>query len=62
MMQKEEYSQEDVKNIQEIAKELMKTGAIFYTGHCTGQKAYDIIKEIMGDRLHPIHSGEFLIK
>lgn len=62
MMQKEEYSEEDVKNIQDIAEELLKTGAIFYTGHCTGQKAYDMMKHIMGDRLYPIHSGEILMK
>ncbi len=62
MMQKEEYSAEDVKNIQDIATELLETGAIFYTGHCTGQKAYDIMKHIMGDRLYPIHSGEVLMK
>ena len=61
MMQKEEYSEEDVKNIQDIAKELLKTGAIFYTGHCTGQKAYDMMKSVMGERLHPIHSGEILV-
>ncbi|MGF0033730.1 MBL fold metallo-hydrolase [Bariatricus sp. SGI.154] len=61
LMQKEGYTEEDIANIQKIADALMETRSIFYTGHCTGQIAYEIMKEIMGDRLHPIHSGETLI-
>lgn len=61
MAQKADYTKEDEENIRNIAKALLETKAEFYTGHCTGQKAYDIMKKIMGDRLKQIHSGETLI-
>lgn len=61
MTQKDGYSREDIAAIQHIAHALWKTGAIFYTGHCTGQTAYHIMEPIMGERLHLIHSGEQLL-
>ncbi len=57
LMQKTEYAIEDIQNIQEIARELLKTGALFYTGHCTGEEAFPILKELMGDKLQRLHSG-----
>lgn len=57
LMQKTEYSDDDIKNIQEIAYELLKTGALFYTGHCTGENAFPILKEIMREKLQHLHSG-----
>lgn len=61
MMTKKPYSDEEICNIKNTAAELMNTGAVFYTGHCTGQAAYDIMKDIMGQRLKPIHSGAELL-
>lgn len=58
MMQKTEYTKEDIQIIENTARELRKTDAMFYTGHCTGQQACDIMKEIMGEKLVQIHSGE----
>ena len=29
----------------------------YWTGHCTGQKAYAILKTVLGDRLTEIHKG-----
>jgi len=58
MMQKEEYIEEDVVNIQNIGRELVQTQALYFSGHCTGQSAFDILKEIMGEQLQAIHSGE----
>lgn len=58
MMQKEEYTKEDIQNISEIAKELKKINAEFYTGHCTGLPAYEIMKEIMEEQLQYVHSGD----
>lgn len=57
MVQKGGYSEEDILNIRTTAELLLETGAVFYTGHCTGQEAYDRMKEIMGEKLQPIHSG-----
>ena len=57
LMQKTAYTDDDVKNIQKIAHELLKTGALFYTGHCTGEEAFPILKDIMGEKLQHLHSG-----
>ena len=39
------------------AKKLLEYGTVYYTGHCTGQKQYDYLKTLMGDRLHYIAAG-----
>ena len=53
MIQKN-YTEDDLQEIREVAKELSAMDTVFYTGHCTGKVAYDILKEIMGDKLKPI--------
>lgn len=57
LTKKSDYTAEEAGLIKHTARELLKTKALFYTGHCTGQKAFDIMKEIMGDRLLALHSG-----
>ncbi|MDP3442629.1 MAG: MBL fold metallo-hydrolase, partial [Ignavibacteria bacterium] len=42
---------EDDTRINQIANELLKTGATFYTGHCTGLKAYELLKLSMNDKI-----------
>ena len=44
--------------IAELAEKLGETGARFYTCHCTGEKAYGIMREIMGDRVSYIRAGD----
>ena len=29
-----------------------------YTGHCTGKKAYGLLKEVLGERLEAIPTGK----
>lgn len=60
MMKKSDYTQEEAEYIRETARELLDTGAVFYTGHCTGQAAYDLMKKIMGERLQRFYSGMVL--
>lgn len=31
-----------------------------YTGHCTGAVAYDLLRPLMGDRLHPLTTGQVI--
>ncbi len=61
MIQPEPYSEADVLRIEQTAIKLLKTGAVFYTGHCTGLEAYEIMKEVMGDNLIFFHSGDVII-
>ncbi|MBE6600449.1 MAG: MBL fold metallo-hydrolase [Ruminococcaceae bacterium] len=59
VMQK--YEAKDIEIIKETAKELLKKRSVFYSGHCTGECAIEIMKSIMGERLVAIHSGDEII-
>lgn len=61
MIKNSDYTQEEIDYIRKTAYELLKTKALFYTGHCTGLKAFAIMKEIMGGQLQAFHSGSFLV-
>ena len=39
------------------AAELQKGTTIYYTGHCTGDWAYERLRETLGDRLRPMDCG-----
>ena len=57
MMKKTAYTEEERQVILGTARELKKYPTMFYTGHCTGEAAYDLMKEIMGDRLMYVRTG-----
>lgn len=57
MMQKQ-YSEADIAAIQETGQLLKDYNTIFYTGHCTGQTAFTVLKEEMGEQIREIHSGD----
>ena len=62
MMKKEPYDEEECAIIRGTARELTAyKDTKFYTGHCTGQPAFDMMKEIMGDQLVQIHSGNIIM-
>lgn len=58
MVKKDAYDADEVKLIEDVARELRGTGILFYTGHCTGLPAFAIMKEIMGEQLQYMHSGD----
>lgn len=60
MMKKTALTDEETEYIRQTARELLKTNALFYTGHCTGQSAFEVMKEVMGERLRGFHSGSVL--
>ncbi len=60
MMKKTDYTEDEINRIEKTAYELIKFPTEFYTGHCTGQTAFDIMKDIMGGQLHQIHSGDLI--
>lgn len=51
---------ESETTLEAAAKKLLEYDTVYYTGHCTGQKQYDYLKEIMGERLHYISAGTVL--
>lgn len=58
MVKGTDYNTEEKTLIQDVAKELYEMNAQFYTGHCTGAVAFQMMKEIMGDKLIYMHSGD----
>lgn len=39
------------------AEALSEGDTVYYTGHCTGDWAYERLRETLGDRLRPMHCG-----
>lgn len=58
MNRKSGYGEADLEMIRETGRELGKLPTRFYTGHCTGEVPYRILKEVMGEQLTYVHSGE----
>lgn len=52
---------ETPENIKELGKILLSTGAKYYTCHCTGSEAYEILKGIMGNKISSLQTGETII-
>ena len=48
------------EKLRQAAQKLLEYDTIYYTGHCTGQKQYDYLKTIMGEKLHYIAAGTIL--
>ena len=61
LMKKTEYTEDEIKEITEMASDLSKYPTKFITCHCTGSEAYQIMKNIMGRQLQYIHSGDSVI-
>ena len=58
MMRKKGYRPEDIEQIKNTALALAQYDTQFYTGHCTGEQPYEIMKEILGERAGYLHSGD----
>ncbi|MBR6155519.1 MAG: MBL fold metallo-hydrolase [Lachnospiraceae bacterium] len=58
LMKKTEYTEEELREVTDIGNELKNYPTMFYTCHCTGETAYQIMKEPMGEQLQYVHSGD----
>lgn len=61
MQKKSGYSEADLEMVKEISLELKKTKTKFYTGHCTGEIPFKILKQHMGSQVEYLHSGDEII-
>lgn len=61
MRKKNGYSECDYEVIKETAKILKSTGILCYTGHCTGEEPYQLMKQVMGEQLQYVHCGDSII-
>lgn len=57
MMKKTPYTEEETETILENARELAGYDTVFYTGHCTGEEAFALMKPVMGEKLVRLRSG-----
>jgi len=60
MKKKAGYTDEDIATIKETAERLSKLPTKFYTGHCTGEEPFEMMKEIMGGQLEYVYSGSMI--
>lgn len=61
MRKKSGYTPEDMETIKAVGRELSLSKTVFYTGHCTGEIPFGVLKEFMGERLVYVHSGDEVI-
>lgn len=62
MMKKDgEHTEAEKTVIIQTAQELSQLDTVFYSGHCTGIPAFEMMKNIMGDKLIALHSGEEIL-
>lgn len=53
------FSEQEIRSLGERLKELDIPE--IYTGHCTGEAAYAVLKEVLGKRLHHLRGGRRII-
>ena len=58
LMKRTEFSEADTAEVTEIANRLRAYKAHFATCHCTGLSVFNQMKEIMGDQLSYVRSGD----
>ena len=49
--------QEETAKLEMIASKLLLADTVYYTGHCTGEKQFDLLRRRMGERLQRISAG-----
>ena len=47
----------DPDELKTIAERLLSGNTVYYTGHCTGETQFDLLKSFMGDRLQSLSTG-----
>lgn len=58
MMNADGYDAAAIARIREVAEILAATGVTFFTGHCTGIPAYELMKPVLKEKLKYLHAGD----
>ena len=48
---------QEESRLKEAAETLLRYPTTYYTGHCTGERQFAVMKHILGDRLHYLSAG-----
>jgi len=49
------------QEVLDFAARVKETGIrMIYTGHCTGDRAMELLKEELGDGIHEIYTGQII--
>lgn len=51
---------EEEARLRRAAQRLMQYPAVYYTGHCTGEMQFAVLKESMEERLHRVRAGSIV--
>ena len=54
------YRNEDLKSIEQLGQQLLQYPCKYYSGHCTGTIAYDILKITMKEQLDHLYTGKVI--
>ena len=57
---REESQCETAERIRQLGELLLQTGSKYYTCHCTGVKAYEILRSVMGEQMQYFSTGQTL--
>ena len=61
MMADHDLTADEISVIEETARQLQKTDTTFYTCHCTGEPAFEIMHDIMGEQIDYLRCGETIM-
>jgi len=51
---------EDPAAVEDIARYLLESGTTFWTCHCTGLRSYELLKNVMHDKINRLSAGDEL--